>query len=101
MVVKVFLTGVTGYIGGDAFHHVQHNHPDFEFALLVRSEEKANAVLAKYPNVRIVIGGLDDAATLEREASWADIVIRKLLHFKSVPWDNLTSQQILPILRIM
>lgn len=79
MAVKVFLTGVTGYIGGDAFYHLHQNHPDFEFALLVRSEEKAKKVRAKFPDVRIVIGGLDDDATLEREASWADIVIRKLV----------------------
>ncbi|CAG8938044.1 unnamed protein product [Penicillium salamii] len=75
MTVKVFITGATGYIGGDAFYHIRQNHPDFEFALLVRSEEKAKSVLAKCPDVRMVVGGLDDSATLEREASWADIVI--------------------------
>ncbi|CAG7935911.1 unnamed protein product [Penicillium olsonii] len=75
MTVKVFLTGATGYIGGDAFYRLHQSHPEFEFALFVRSEEKANAILAKYPDVRIVLGALDDSATLEREASWADIVV--------------------------
>ncbi|UPL01893.1 hypothetical protein LCI18_012827 [Fusarium solani-melongenae] len=75
MTAKVFLTGATGYIGGDALYHLHQSYPDFEFALLIRSEEKAKKVLAKYPKARAVIGGLDDTETLEREAAWADIVI--------------------------
>lgn len=77
MAVKVFLTGATGYIGGDALYHLHGKRPDFEFALLIRSEEKAKKVLASYPKARAVIGGLDDSETIEREAAWADIVIRK------------------------
>jgi N-acetyl-gamma-glutamylphosphate reductase len=76
MPVKVFITGATGYIGGDTLYHVHQQHPNFEYALLVRSEDKAKTVKDKYPNARIVIASLDDSATLEREASWADIVIR-------------------------
>jgi len=75
MTVKIFLTGATGYIGGDALYHLYRKHPEFEYALLVRSEDKAKKVVEKYPTVRIVLGGLDDFETLEREASWADIVI--------------------------
>ncbi|KAH6867527.1 hypothetical protein B0T10DRAFT_597232 [Thelonectria olida] len=75
MTVKVFLTGATGYIGGDALYHLHQEHPDFEFALLIRSGEKAKKVLAQYPKARAVIGGLDDSETIEREAAWADIVV--------------------------
>lgn len=75
MTAKVFLTGATGYIGGDALYHLHQRYPDFEFALLIRSEEKAKKVLAKYPKARAVISGLDDTETLEREAAWADIVV--------------------------
>ena len=91
MAVKIFLTGVTGYIGGDAFYLLQQNHPDFEFTLLVRSEDKAKNVLAKYPAVRVVIGGLDDSELIEREAAAADIVLGMFIVYHSHPKDALTS----------
>ncbi|KAL3478910.1 nucleoside-diphosphate-sugar epimerase [Aspergillus californicus] len=75
MPTKLFITGITGYIGGDAFHTLQQQHPSFEFSALIRSEEKAKYVREIYPAVRVVLGGLDDAAVIEREAAWADIVI--------------------------
>lgn len=81
---KIFLTGSTGYIGGDALYQLTQQHPDFTYALLVRSEDKAKAVQSKYPNARIVVASLDDADVIRREAAWADIVVRKcpppLLH---------------------
>jgi N-acetyl-gamma-glutamylphosphate reductase len=73
---KLFITGITGYIGGDAFHLLSQKHRDFEFSALVRTEAKAKYVRELYPNVRIVIGGLDDADKIEKEAAWADIVLR-------------------------
>ena len=76
MTIKAFVTGATGYIGGDALYHLHQRYPDFEYALLIRSDDKAKNVHAKYPKARIVRGGLDDSALLEREAAWADIVIR-------------------------
>ncbi|KAL5593944.1 hypothetical protein FOBRF1_013046 [Fusarium oxysporum] len=75
MAVKLFLTGATGYIGGDTLYTLYKNHPDFEYSLLVRTEEKGKKVAAAYPKARIVIGGLDDAELVEREAAWADIVV--------------------------
>jgi N-acetyl-gamma-glutamylphosphate reductase len=77
MTVKIFLTGATGYIGGDALYQLHQSHPEYEYALLIRSQEKADKVLETYPKARIVIGGLDDSETLEREAAQADIVIRE------------------------
>ncbi|KAF6826684.1 hypothetical protein CPLU01_09539 [Colletotrichum plurivorum] len=75
MTAKVFITGATGYIGGDALYQLHQKYPDFEYALLVRTEDKAKKILEKYPKARIVIGGLDDSETLEKEAAWADIVL--------------------------
>ncbi|KAL4802462.1 hypothetical protein BDV18DRAFT_146767 [Aspergillus unguis] len=72
---KLFITGITGYIGGDAFHWLSQHHPDLEVSALVRSEEKAKYVQELYPNVRIVIGSLDDSETIAKEAAWADIVL--------------------------
>ncbi|KAH8425399.1 uncharacterized protein LDX57_003152 [Aspergillus melleus] len=75
MPTKVFVTGITGYIGGDAFHLIQNSHQDFEFSALIRSEEKAQQAREKYPALRTVIGDLDDVDKITAEASWADIVI--------------------------
>jgi nucleoside-diphosphate-sugar epimerase len=72
---KLFITGITGYVGGDAFHLLSQQHRDFEFSALIRTEAKAKYVRELYPNVRIVIGGLDDADKIEKEAAWADIVL--------------------------
>lgn len=55
---------------------VQTAHPDYEFTLLVRNEERAKAVKAKYPNAKFAYGSLDDAAVIEKAAAEADIVIR-------------------------
>lgn len=50
-------------------------HPLSEFEVLVRSEDKANRLRAKYPRVQTVIGDLKDYASLEAGAGKADIVI--------------------------
>ena len=78
MPTKIFITGITGYVGGDTFYRLHENNPnpDFEFSALIRSNEKAEQVRAKYPHVRTVLGGLDDADKITKEAAWADIVIR-------------------------
>ncbi|KAI9931132.1 hypothetical protein ASPWEDRAFT_178682 [Aspergillus wentii DTO 134E9] len=75
MSTKVFVTGATGYIGGDALYHVHEKHPDLEYSTLIRTEEKARKVQVQYPKLRVVIGELDDAETIAKEAAWADIVI--------------------------
>jgi uncharacterized protein YbjT (DUF2867 family) len=75
MVTKVFLTGATGYIGGDTLFALYEKHSDYEIAALVRTEEKAKSVTEAFPKVRIVIGDLDDSNILEDEAAKADIVI--------------------------
>lgn len=68
---------MTGYIAGDALYVLNKAHPDYEYAALVRSQEKADKVKAAYPNIRIVLGDLDDSSILEEEAAKADIVLRK------------------------
>ncbi|KAK8249835.1 putative nucleoside-diphosphate-sugar epimerase [Phyllosticta capitalensis] len=75
MAPSVFVTGATGYIGGDALYAVSSKHPDWSFAALVRDDAKAQQVKAKYPNLRIVKGTLDDYDVIKEEASKADIVI--------------------------
>lgn len=69
-------TGITGYIAGDAFYAIHKAHPDYKYVALIRTEEKAGKVRAAYPDVRVVIGGLDDSAIIEEESAKADIVLR-------------------------
>ncbi|EME80076.1 uncharacterized protein MYCFIDRAFT_63394 [Pseudocercospora fijiensis CIRAD86] len=75
MAPKIFITGITGYIAGDAFYGLHKAHPDYEYSALIRTQEKASKVKSQYPNVRPVIGGLDDSSIIEEEASKADIVL--------------------------
>lgn len=70
-------TGVTGYIAGDAFYELYSKHPDYEYAALVRTQEKADIVKKVFPNVRIVLGGNDDSEILKEEAAKADVVLRE------------------------
>ncbi|GAB7359815.1 hypothetical protein MBLNU230_g6983t1 [Neophaeotheca triangularis] len=76
MAPRLFITGVTGYIGGDALYQLHTEHGDkLEYAVLVRTQDKADKVKTAYPNVEIVLGGLDDSDLLEEQAAKADIVI--------------------------
>ena len=69
-------TGVSGYIAGDALATLVARHPEISYTALVRSAEKAEQVKAQYPNIRVVLGDLDDSALLEKESAAADIVLR-------------------------
>ncbi|OJJ48912.1 hypothetical protein ASPZODRAFT_157417 [Penicilliopsis zonata CBS 506.65] len=74
MAPKIFLTGATGYIGGDSLYLIAQKHPDWEVTALVRSEAKAAQVKSQYPGIRTVVGDLDSAALIEEEVRNADIV---------------------------
>lgn len=75
MAPKVFITGATGYIGGDALFHLVKNHPDYEVACLVRNSQRGALVASQYSKIRLVYGSLDDEEALEKEAREADIVL--------------------------
>ncbi|KAJ5933131.1 hypothetical protein N7516_007620 [Penicillium verrucosum] len=83
---QIFLTGATGYIGGEVLHTLQHVHPEYEVAALIRDSEKGGKVLAAYPKVRVVLADLDDVETIEKESRKANIVIHTASnkHIKSV-----------------
>lgn len=71
---------MTGYIGGDALHQIHTEHgDDLDYALLVRSEAKAEQVKNAFPSAHIVLGDLDNSKLLEDEAAKANIVLRKLI----------------------
>ncbi|OAG05407.1 NAD(P)-binding protein [Paraphaeosphaeria sporulosa] len=72
---KLFITGATGYIGGDAFYAIAHAYPDLEITALVRNSDKGAKVASQYPKVRLVYGDLDSAELLTSEAANADVVV--------------------------
>lgn len=76
---KIFATGATGYIGGDALYVIANAHPDYEITCLVRNSDKGALVAKEYAKVKLVYGDLDSTELLEEEAKKADIVCRKLL----------------------
>ncbi|KAJ4390723.1 hypothetical protein N0V93_004321 [Gnomoniopsis smithogilvyi] len=75
MAPKIFITGITGYIAGDAFVTLYEKHPDYEYTALVRSEEKAKQVSRTYPSVKIVIGDLDSYDLIKAQAAKNDIIL--------------------------
>ncbi|KAK0632445.1 NAD-dependent epimerase/dehydratase [Immersiella caudata] len=91
MPTKLLLTGVTGYIGGDIFSVLIEAHPELEYTLIVRNEERANLVREKYPadtnpNVTIKYGTTAPYTTvLEDEASKTDIIVHTAESADDVP----------------
>ncbi|KAF4448340.1 hypothetical protein F53441_8239 [Fusarium austroafricanum] len=83
---KIFITGVTGYIGGNVLHLLRKSHPEYHVRALVRDASKGAAITEKYSQVQIVNGGLDDTETIAQEAKDADVVVHLAAtgHLKSV-----------------
>ncbi|KAL8912221.1 MAG: hypothetical protein Q9171_002735 [Xanthocarpia ochracea] len=79
MAPRIFITGATGYIGGDALSQLTRSTKQYDVAALVRNSEKGAQVASQYPAIRLVYGDLDSAEVLEEEARKADIVLRKFL----------------------
>ena len=74
---RIFVTGVSGYLGGHSVLRISEQHPDWHLVLLVRNEEQKTIVLEKFPKVEVVIGQLDDKELMISEGSKADVVLRK------------------------
>jgi nucleoside-diphosphate-sugar epimerase len=77
--VNIFITGATGYIGGDTLYELYNKHPEYSYTALVRTAEKGKSVTDKFPKVKTVQGDNDSSDLLKEEASKADIVIREFL----------------------
>ncbi|WPB05036.1 uncharacterized protein RHO25_009684 [Cercospora beticola] len=72
--VKIFVTGATGYIGGDALYAIATSHPEYDITALVRNSDKGAKVASQYASVKLVYGDLDSVELIEQEAKVADIV---------------------------
>ncbi|KAK5734562.1 hypothetical protein LTR17_008783 [Elasticomyces elasticus] len=75
MASQIFITGDTGYIGGDLLEVLYNKHPDYDYSAIVRTQEKADVVTKSYANVKVVLGSLHDLAPIERETAKEDVVI--------------------------
>lgn len=75
MAPKIFITGTTGYIGGDALYALEKAHPEYEYTVLVRNSDRGAPIAAAYPKIRLVYGTLDDSKLLEEESARAHIVL--------------------------
>ncbi|KAL2810349.1 hypothetical protein BJX63DRAFT_434397 [Aspergillus granulosus] len=73
---KVFVTGITGYIGGQTVVHLLRRYPDLRVTALVRNEEQATAVKAALPQVETAIGNLNSVDTLARLSAEANLVLQ-------------------------
>lgn len=72
---KLFITGATGYIGGEALYAIVDAHPDLEITAMVRNSDKGAKVAAQYPKIRLVYGDLESDDLLTKESANADIVL--------------------------
>jgi nucleoside-diphosphate-sugar epimerase len=74
---RVFVTGISGYIGGHVVARIMEQHPEWNIAALVRTKEQKEIVLKRWPSIEAVIGDLDDKELLISEALKSDVVLRK------------------------
>ncbi|KAJ9606130.1 hypothetical protein H2200_009091 [Cladophialophora chaetospira] len=74
MAPKVFITGATGYIGGDALFEISRTHPDWQVVCMVRDHDKGAKIMQQYPSIRLVHSDLESFDIIEEEASKADVV---------------------------
>lgn len=74
---RVFITGATGYVGGQTAVTLIAAHPEYDVVALVRDQEQADKLKSRFPKISTVIGTLDDDAVLKEEAAKADVVLRK------------------------
>ncbi|KAF2680693.1 NAD dependent epimerase/dehydratase family protein [Lentithecium fluviatile CBS 122367] len=72
---KLFFTGGTGYIGGDALHVLATTYPDLEITALARNSDKGAKIASQFPTIKLIYGDLDSTELLTSEAAKADIVV--------------------------
>ncbi|POR33933.1 Nad dependent epimerase dehydratase family protein, partial [Tolypocladium paradoxum] len=82
----IFLTGASGYIGGQVPHDLATSHPEFAIRALVRNEHSGKAITAAFSNVQVVQGDLGDAAAITKEVENAHVILHLAAtgHLKSV-----------------
>ncbi|KAI6753830.1 hypothetical protein HG530_013006 [Fusarium avenaceum] len=72
---SVFLTGVTGFVGGTILSCLLKAHPSIRVKALVRKEEDAKELQSVYPTLTPIIGEFTSLSLLTSTAAEADFVI--------------------------
>ncbi|KAJ4317295.1 hypothetical protein N0V84_007431 [Fusarium piperis] len=72
---SIFLTGASGYVGGQVLRELVRGHPEYAITALVRDTKSAESISQAYPKIRTVIGDLNDGDLVEQEASQASVVL--------------------------
>ncbi|KAH9209443.1 hypothetical protein DL95DRAFT_437995 [Leptodontidium sp. 2 PMI_412] len=75
MAPHIFITGITGYIGGQTLASIISKHPEYNITGLVRKDKQKQQLLAKHPSIEIIIGDLDSNEILIEQSKKADIVV--------------------------
>ncbi len=71
----VFLTGVTGFVGGTILSSLYKTHPNIRVKALIRKEKDAKELQSVYPNLTPIIGTLSSLSLLTSTAAAVDFVI--------------------------
>jgi nucleoside-diphosphate-sugar epimerase len=71
----IFLTGVTGFVGGTILSCLSKAHPSFRVKALIREEKDAKELQSVYPNLTPIVGELSSLSLLTSTAAEADFVI--------------------------
>lgn len=79
MAPRIFVTGASGYIGGHFVDRLSQLHPEYHVVVLVRDKAQGEQITTKFPNLETVLGDLDAHDVLLKEASKADVILRKSL----------------------
>ena len=67
-------------------------HPDYEYTLLVKNEQQAEPIKAKYPGVKFVYGTLEQSDLIRDTCLDTDVVIRRLMDCESLDYTKLVMQ---------
>lgn len=72
---SVFLTGVTGFVGGTILASLCKAHPQIHIKALVRRETDAKELQSVYSNLTPIIGDLSSLSLLTSQAAEVDFVV--------------------------
>ncbi|KAL3423842.1 hypothetical protein PVAG01_05589 [Phlyctema vagabunda] len=76
MAPRLFILGISGYVGGQFLVDITREHPDYHITGLVRNEEQARKINEHFPLTETVIGDLSSHEILQEEAQKADVVVQ-------------------------
>ncbi|KAL4784472.1 hypothetical protein BJX76DRAFT_367672 [Aspergillus varians] len=84
---KIFLTGASGYVGGDVLHALLTTHPDWEpsTTILLRNRSYEAAFRSAYPDINIFFASNDDTAAITAEVAKHELILHFALSADHLP----------------